>query len=149
MRKKSHIEIRNKRASFDYQWIDQYTAGIVLQGTEVKALRDGKANLTDSFCFFHDGELWVKNMHISEYRFGTYANHAPKRDRKLLLQKRELRRLAHRVKEKGLTIVVTRLFFSDRNFVKINIALACGKKQYDKRQSIMEKDMRRAAQYVD
>jgi SsrA-binding protein len=116
----------------------------VLQGTEVKAIRDGKANLADCYCFFQNNELWVRNMHISEYRFGTYANHAPLRDRKLLLQRRELNKLQRRVKEKGLTIIVTRLYFSEKNIVKLNIALARGKKQYDKRQSIKEKDLRRA-----
>ena len=147
MYKKSHIDIRNKRASFDYEWIEQFNAGVVLQGTEVKAARDGKANVADSFCFFQNGELWVKNMHIAEYAFGTYANHHPTRDRKLLLQRRELRRLQKRVKEKGLTIIVTRLYFNEKNFIKLGIALARGKKQYDKRQSIKDKDLRRSSQY--
>ncbi|GHT65692.1 SsrA-binding protein [Bacteroidia bacterium] len=145
MRKKANIDIKNKRASFDYEWVEQFTAGIVLQGTEVKAIREGKASLVDCFCFFQNNELWVKNMHISEYRFGTYANHYPKRDRKLLLQRRELRKLQRRVKEKGLTIIATRLFFNDNDFVKLNITLARGKKMYDKRESIKEKDLRRAA----
>lgn len=149
MRKKSHIEIRNRRASYDYEWLEQMTAGIVLQGTEVKALRDGRASLVDSFCFFHDGELWVKNMHISEYAFGTYANHHPKRDRKLLLRKRELARLQRKLKERGYTIIATKLYFNDKSFAKLNIALARGKKQYDKRETIKEKDLRRAAQYKD
>ncbi|GHU95547.1 SsrA-binding protein [Bacteroidia bacterium] len=149
MRTSCHIEIKNKRASFDYEWVERFTAGVVLQGTEVKAIREGKASLVDNFCFFQHGELWVKNMHVSEYRFGTYANHYPKRDRKLLLHHKELQKLQRKVKEKGLTIVATRLYFNEKNLVKIDIALVRGKKQYDKRESIKEKDLRRASQMID
>ena len=120
-----------------------YTAGIVLTGTEIKSIRAGKASLVDSYCYFSGGELYVKNMHIAEYWWGTFNRHDPKRDRKLLLTKKELRKLARSVKEKGLTIVTRRLFISENGYAKLDIALARGKKEYDKRQSIKEKDLRR------
>ena len=127
---KSKIEIRNKKASFEYEFLENYTAGIVL-------------TLVDSYCYFSGGELYVKNMHIAEYWWGTFNRHDPKRDRKLLLTKKELRKLARSVKEKGLTIVTRRLFISENGYAKLDIALARGKKEYDKRQSIKEKDLRR------
>ena len=140
---KSKIEIRNKKASFEYEFLENYTAGIVLTGTEIKSIRAGKASLVDSYCYFSGGELYVKNMHIAEYWWGTFNRHDPKRDRKLLLTRKELRKLARAVKEKGLTIVTRRLFISETGYAKLDIALARGKKEYDKRESIKEKDLRR------
>ena len=131
---KSKIEIRNKKASFEYEFLENYTAGIVLTGTEIKSIRAGKASLVDSWCYFAGGELYVKNMHIAEYWWGTFNRHDPKRDRKLLLTRKELRKLARAVKEKGLT---------ETGYAKLDIALARGKKEYDKRESIKEKDLRR------
>ena len=143
---KGKIEIRNKKASFEYEFIESYTAGIVLSGTEIKSIRAGKASLVDSYCYFVAGELYVKNMNVSEYWWGTVNRHDPRRDRKLLLTKRELRKLERAIKEKGLTIVATRLFIAENGYAKLNIALARGKKEYDKRQSIKEKDFRREMQ---
>lgn len=143
MHRTSNIEIKNRRAAFDYELLETFTAGIVLAGTEIKAIREGKASLSDAYCFFMNGELWVKNVNISEYRFGTYANHNAKRDRKLLLNKRELQKLERKTKERGFTIVALRLFISENGFAKLEIALARGKKSYDKRESIKEKDLRR------
>ncbi|MBN1117895.1 MAG: SsrA-binding protein SmpB [Bacteroidales bacterium] len=134
------IEIRNKKASHDYEFIDKYTAGIVLKGTEVKSLRMGKASMVDTFCFFRNSELWIRNMHISEYANRGYMNHDPMQERKLLLNASELKKLERKVKEKGLTIVATKLFFSDRGYAKVNIALAKGKKEYDKREDIKKRD---------
>ncbi len=138
------VEIKNKKASFEYHVIQTYEAGIVLSGTEVKSIRYGKANISEAYCLFDkNNELWIKNMHISEYKLGTYNNHEPKRDRKLLLKKSELKKLHRRVTEKGNSIVPLRVFFSERGLVKVEIAIAQGKKSYDKRQSIKEKDMKR------
>ena len=139
----TNINIKNKRASFDYEFIDTYTAGIVLTGTEIKSVRQGKASLVDTFCFFSRGELWVKNMHIAEYFYGSYNNHAARRDRKLLLTKKELRKLQRTSDEPGFTIVPTSLFINERGLSKVVIALAKGKKQYDKRQTLKEKEDRR------
>ena len=139
----SSINIKNKRATFDYALIDTYTAGIVLTGTEIKSIRLGKASLVDTFCYFSNGELWVKNMHIAEYFYGSYNNHAARRDRKLLLNKKELDKLQRGTKDPGFTIVPVRLFISDKGLAKLVIALAKGKKEYDKRQSLREKDDRR------
>ncbi len=138
------INIKNKRASFDYEFIETYTAGIVLTGTEIKSIRQGKASLVDTFCIFEKGELWVRNMYIAEYFYGSYNNHVARRDRKLLLSKKELKKMARLVKETGYTIVPTRIFLNDRGLAKVNIAVAKGKKQYDKRQSLREKDDKRA-----
>lgn len=140
------INIKNKRASFDYEFIDQYTAGIVLTGTEIKSIRAGKVSLVDTFCFFSKNELWVKNMNISEYFYGSYNNHISRRDRKLLLQKKELIKLQRMVKESGFTIVPIRLYVNDKGLAKLNIALAKGKKMYDKRNAIKERDDKR---YMD
>lgn len=137
------VNIRNKRATFDYEVLDTYTAGLVLAGTEVKSLREGKAGLTDTFCIFDKGELWVKNAYIAEYFYGTYNNHNSHRDRKLLLSRKELRNLANDSKEPGLTIVPLRLYFNDRGFAKLDIALCRGKKQYDKRESIKDQESKR------
>lgn len=140
---KSKIEIRNKKASFEYEFLETFTAGVVLTGTEIKSIRAGKASLADSYCYFVGNELFVKNMHIADYWWGSYNKHDPKRERKLLLTKRELRKLQRAIKEKGLTIVSTRLFIAENGYAKLDIALARGKKEYDKRRAIKEKDMRR------
>mgnify|MGYP000566760512 CR=1 FL=1 len=141
--KKSRVNINNKRASFDYEFLETYTAGIVLVGTEIKSIRAGRASMSDAFCFFEKGQLYVRGINIALYAWGSWGQHAPLRDRKLLLQKRELIHLQQKVKEKGLTIVAVRLFMAENGYAKLNIALARGKKQYDKRQSIKEKDLRR------
>ncbi|MFZ4456117.1 MAG: SsrA-binding protein [Bacteroidales bacterium] len=139
----SNINIKNKRASFDYELVDQYVAGIVLTGTEIKAIRLGKASLVDTFCFFANGELWIKNMHIAEYFFGSYNNHQPRRDRKLLLSKKELAKLLKATKETGYTIIPSKLFINEKGLAKLVIFTAKGKKEYDKRDSLREKDDRR------
>ena len=143
LRKKSPVQIRNKKASFLYSFLDTYTAGIVLTGTEIKSIRMGKASLVDTFCYINNGEVWVKNMNISPYFYGSFANHPAKRDRKLLLNKREIRRLAEDTKTPGLTIVPTLLFIDDHGRAKLDIALARGKKEYDKRETLKEKADRR------
>jgi SsrA-binding protein len=140
---KKQIEIVNRRAKFEYQFVDTYEAGIVLQGTEIKSIRQGNANLSDAYCFFRDGELYIKSMYIAEYENGTYANHEARRTRKLLLHRRELKKLERRVKEKGMTIVPYRLYLSERGIAKLEIALSQGKKSYDKRQTIKERDSKR------
>ncbi len=140
---KSKIEVKNKRASFEYEFIESFTAGIVLSGTEIKSIRAGKASLADSYCYFVNKELYVKNMHIADYWWGSFNKHDPRRDRKLLLNKRELTRLFRGSREKGLTIVATRLFIADNGLAKLNIALAKGKREYDKRHTIKENDLRR------
>ena len=140
---KSKVEIKNRRASFDYEFLETYQAGIVLTGTEIKSIRAGKASLVYAFCYFNGGELYVKNMHVADYWWGTWGRHDPRRDRKLLLTKRELLKLQRAVKEKGLTIVAVKLYISEGGYAKLLIALARGKKEYDKRQSIKEKDLRR------
>lgn len=141
---KSNIVIKNRRASFEYFLIDRYTAGIVLTGTEIKSIRAGKANLSDSYCSFsNSGELFVMGMHISEYLFGTYNNHVPKRDRKLLLTAKELRKLKAKVSEKGFTIIPIDMFINENGLAKVNIALAKGKHFYDKRNDLKEKDKRK------
>ena len=143
LRKKSPVQIRNKKASFEYYFVDTYTAGIVLTGTEIKSIRNGKASLVDSFCYINNGELWVKGMNISPYFYGSYSNHEAKRDRKVLLNKREIRRLAEDTKAVGFTIVPTLLFIDDKGHAKVDIALARGKKEYDKRETLKEKEDRR------
>lgn len=137
------IDIVNKKARFNYEFIQTLTAGLQLYGTEIKAIREGKINLTDGYCYFKNDELWVKNIHISHYKQGTYNNHEPLRLRKLLLQRRELDKLQTAIKEKGLTIVPYKVFLSERNFIKMEIALAKGKKLHDKRESIKEKDSKK------
>lgn len=143
IRKSGNVNIKNKKATFDYELIDTYTAGIVLTGTEIKSIRDSKASLVDTFCFFVDGELWVKNMHIAEYFYGSYNNHSTKRDRKLLLTQKELRKLNQDAKNPGFTIVPIRLFINEKGLAKLVIALAKGKREYDKRQSIKENEDKR------
>lgn len=141
--KQPSVNIKNKRATFDYELVDTYTAGIVLTGTEIKSIRLGKASLVDTFCYFAKGELWVKNMHIAEYFYGSYNNHVARRDRKLLLSKKELSKLQRGMKDVGFTIVPVRMFVSEKGYAKVVIALARGKKEYDKRESLREKDDRR------
>ena len=141
--KQPDINIRNKRATFDFELTDSYQAGIVLTGTEIKSIRQGKASLVDTFCFFANGELWVKNMHIAEYFYGTYNNHSVRRDRKLLLQRKELTKLVRLTKESGFSIVPTKLYINDKGLAKLSIAVGKGKKTHDKRQSLREKDDKR------
>ncbi|WP_318345403.1 SsrA-binding protein SmpB [Flagellimonas baculiformis] len=139
-----NINIKNKRARFDYEILDTYTAGIVLGGTEIKSIRLGKANLSQSFCEFNDkGELFVVNMQVDEYSHGSYYNHKPKAERKLLLNKRELKKLRKEVTTTGLTIIPLNLFINDRGLAKVNVALAKGKKLYDKRETIKDRDSKR------
>lgn len=144
MEAKNSIEIKNKRAAYEYFLVDEYTAGIVLTGTEIKSIRDGKANLNDAYCTFIGNELFVRQMHISEYRFGSYYNHQAKRDRKLLLNRRELRKLQNRIKERGYTIVPVMLYVNPEGKAKLLISLAKGRKFYDKRERIKEKDTQRS-----
>jgi SsrA-binding protein len=138
-----NIDIKNRKASFEYELLDRFNAGMQLVGTEIKSIRGGKANLTDSYCQFFNGELFVKNLHIAEYEMGTCNNHIAKRDRKLLLTRRELNKLERKVKETGMTIVPVRLFIDENGYAKLEIALARGKRSYDKRETLKEKDTRR------
>lgn len=143
-RAKSRIQINNKRASFDYEFLETYEAGVVLVGTEIKSIRAGRASLQDAYCYFNGGELYVKGMNISSYFWASaWSGHEPARDRKLLLTKRELRHLAQAVKTKGLTIVAVRAYIAENGYAKLHIALAKGKKEYDKRETIKAKDIRR------
>ena len=137
------INIKNRRATFDYAIGDTFTAGLVLTGTEIKSIRQGKASLADTFCYVDNGEVWVKNMYIAEYFYGTYNNHATRRDRKLLLNRKEIAKIEKSGKESGFTIVPLRLFIDDRGLAKLVIGIARGKKEYDKRQSIKEREDKR------
>ncbi len=137
------VNIRNKRATFDFEILDTFTAGIVLAGTEIKSIRLGKASLVDAFCYFHNRELYVKGMNISLYEWGTYNNHQPKRDRKLLLNRKELTKLERAAQDKGISIVGLRLWINDKGYAKLDIGLARGRKNYDKREYIKEKDTKR------
>lgn len=137
------MEIKNRSAYYEYAIEDKWDAGMVLTGTEVKSLRAGKASFNDSYCIIHHGELWVKNLHISEYDYGTYANHLPMRDRKLLLQKRELKKIETRLKDKGYTIIPLRIFFSESGKAKIQVGLGRGKKLHDKRAAIKEREVQK------
>lgn len=143
MIEKNLIEIKNKRAAFEYFLLDEYTAGIVLMGSEIKSIREGKANLGDAWCIFIGNELFVRDMHISEYKFGSYWGHQAKRDRKLLLNRRELKKLQSKIKERGFTIVPVMLYVNPKGYAKITIALAKGKHHYDKRETLKAKDSRR------
>ena len=136
-------ELKNRQAYYDYFIDVKYDAGIVLLGTEVKSLRQGKASFNDSYCIIHKGEIWVKSMHIAEYSHGTVNNHDPLRDRKLLLEKREIRKIETKLKEKGYTLIPLRIYFNEKNLAKMEIGLARGKKQHDKRDSIRQKDAER------
>jgi SsrA-binding protein len=138
-----NISIKNRRATFDYELLDQYTAGLVLVGSEIKSLREGKAGLVDSYCYFANDELWIKNMYIAEYFYATYNNHIERRERKLLLNRKELRKIQEALKNPGLTIIPVRLFINEKGLAKLVIATARGKKQYDKRADIKEREMRR------
>lgn len=143
VRKKSPIQIRNKKASFEYYFIETFTAGIVLTGTEIKSIRQGKASLVDSYCYIHKGEVWVKGMNVSPYFYGSFSNHEAKRDRKLLLTRREIHKLEEATKQVGFTIVPTLVFIDDNGRAKVDVALARGKKEFDKRQTMKEKEDRR------
>jgi SsrA-binding protein len=136
-------EIRNRQAYYDYFIEDKYDAGMVLTGTEVKSLRAGRASFNDSYCYFHRGEMWIKSLHIAEYSHGTSSNHDPLRERKLLLNKKELRKIESKIKEKGITVVPLRIFFSDKGIAKMELGLGKGKKQYDKRETIKQRDNER------
>lgn len=136
-------QIVNRKAKFEYQLLDSFEAGLVLKGTEVKSIKEGNANLADAYCLFENGNLTLKSMFVAEYKFGTIHNHEPKEDRRLLLRKTELKKLQRRVTEKGMTIVPYKLYFSERGFIKIELFLAVGKKSYDKRESIKERQNKR------
>ena len=140
----NNININNRRATFDYEIVETFTAGIVLTGTEIKSIRQGKCGLTDTYCMVINGEVWVKNMYIAEYSYGSYNNHTTHRDRKLLLNRKEIRRIAKDNLQPGFSIVPLRLFINDRGLAKLVIAIARGKKQFDKRQSIKEREDKRA-----
>lgn len=139
----NNINIKNKRASWEYYLTEKHIAGIVLTGTEIKSIRNGKASLADSYCYMENGEMFVRGLHISEYTYGTYNNHIAKRDRKLLLTSRELRKLNIKIKEKSMTIIPIRLFINDKGLAKLEIAVARGKHFYDKRNTLKEKDHKR------
>ena len=138
-----NINIRNKRATFDYEILEEYVVGVVLVGTEIKSIRLGKASLTESYCYFDKGELWLRGMNVAEYGWGTCNNHAPRRDRKLLLQRKELNKLQRALQDRGLTIVALRLFLSEKGLAKVVIGLARGRKSYDKREYIKANDAKR------
>jgi SsrA-binding protein len=140
------VNIENRKAKFDFQFLDTLVAGIVLKGTEIKAIREGKAGLTDTYCFFRGNELFIRNLHISEYENASFYKHEPTRERKLLLNKNELEKWQKKMKEQGLTIVPTKLFINDKGFAKLNLALAKGKKAFDKREDIKKRDVEREMQ---
>ena len=143
MHKQTQIHIKNRRASFDYELLEKFTAGIALYGTEIKSIRESKVSLTDSYCLMDKGELWVKGMHIAEYKLGNFYNHSALRDRKLLLTRKELKKIERVVKESGLTIIPTSMFINDKGLAKLNISIARGKKNYDNRQSLKAKEDKR------
>jgi SsrA-binding protein len=138
-----NINIRNKRATFDYEIIEEWIAGIVLVGTEIKSVRLGKASITDSYCYFDKGELWIRGVNIAEYGWGTCNNHVPRRDRKLLLNRKELNKIQRALQDKGLTVVGLRLFLNERGLAKVVVGLARGRKAYDKREYLKENDAKR------
>jgi SsrA-binding protein len=137
------ISILNRRASFEFAFLDRYVCGIVLTGTEIKSIRLGKANITDAFCLFINGEVIVRNLEISPYDTGGHYNHEPKRDRKLLLEKTEIKKISNRLKDKGLTMIPLKLFINEKGLAKLEIAVAKGKKQFDKREDIKEREVKR------
>lgn len=137
------IEIKNKKAWYEYFLLEEFTAGIVLSGSEIKSVREGKVSIAEAYCFLHQGELFIRNMHITEYRHGGYSNHEPKQDRKLLLTRRELKKITVKTVEKGLTIIPLLLFISDNGYAKVKISIARGKKFFDKRDSIKSRDIER------
>lgn len=138
-----NINVRNKRATFDYEILEEYVAGIVLAGTEIKSVRMGKVSMTESYCYFDRGELWIRGVNIAEYAWGSCNNHIPKRDRKLLLNRKELNKLQRSLQDRGLTVVGLRLFLNDRGLAKVAVGLARGRKSYDKREYLKENDARR------
>jgi SsrA-binding protein len=140
------INIRNRKAGYEYAFIDKFVAGIKLSGTEIKSIRQGKANITDAFCVIEKGEVWVRNMQVEEYDKATHYNHQPKQDRKLLLNKHEIRKLENKLKDQGLAVIPLRLFLSDKGLAKLEIALAKGKKLFDKREDIKKRDVQRETQ---
>ncbi|HWB61952.1 MAG TPA: SsrA-binding protein [Chitinophagales bacterium] len=137
------INIKNKRAGFEFEILDRFDAGIQLTGSEIKSIRSGGGSLTEAFCVLRDGELWVKNMNIPEYSHGSYANHEPTRMRKLLLKKRELERIEDKIKERGLSVIPIRLFVNERGYAKVEVGLGRGKKKFDKRESLKQKENKR------
>ncbi len=141
--KTSKLEIKNRRAAFEYHFVQEYEAGIALTGTEIKSIRAGNVNINDAYCLFEGGELWIRNMYIAEYEYGTDHNHEPRRNRKLLLRKTELRKLDRRIREKGFTIIPYKLYLNERGFAKLVVVLATGKKSYDKRETIKQRDDKR------
>lgn len=143
MSKVQAVSISNRKASFHYFISETWEAGLILTGTEIKAIREGKANLNDAYCFFRDNELWVKYMHISAYEFGGYSNHEPKRDRKLLLHRHQLRKMQSKLREKGVTVIPVRCFINERGYAKLEIGLARGKKMFDKRETIKQAEAKR------
>ena len=145
----TNISIKNRKASYEYSFLEKFTAGIQLTGTEIKSIRMGKVSLVDSYCFFVENELWVRGMHIAEYAWASYNKHTPYRDRKLLLNRKELDRLKRKVTESGLTIITTRLFVNEKGIAKLDIALARGKREYDRRQDMKKKDARREMDRMD
>lgn len=142
-KKVNDINIKNRKASYEYEFIDKYTAGMVLVGSEIKSIKEGKVSLQEGYCYFKNGELWVKSINIAEYVQANMNNHLPTRERKLLLNKQELKKLKGKMKDVGLTIIPTRMYISNRGFAKLDIALAKGKKIHDKRDSIKDKDVQR------
>jgi SsrA-binding protein len=147
--KRPKVEILNRKAAYEYHFVQEFDAGIALTGTEVKSIRSGNANLSDAYCVFDNGELWVRNFYIAEYKYGTDANHQPRRNRKLLLRRPELRKLERGIKEKGATIVPFKIFFNDRGFAKMTICLARGKKTFDKRETIKDRESKRELDRVN
>ena len=139
----SKVNIKNRKASYEYEFIQKYTAGIILVGTEIKSIRANKASISDAYCVIINSEVIIKNLHISEYKYASFINHEPKRERKLLLNKQEINKIKNRVQEKGFALVPIRLFINDKGIAKLEIAVAKGKKIYDKRESIKEKDIKR------
>ncbi|MDE6338140.1 MAG: SsrA-binding protein SmpB [Muribaculaceae bacterium] len=141
--KANQVNIKNRKAHFNYEIGDTFTAGMVLTGTEIKSIREGKASLTDSYCVVDRGEVWVKGMHVSEYSYGSYNNHIARRDRKLLLSKKEIAKIEKESNDAGFTIVPLRIFISEKGFAKMVIGIGKGKKSYDKRQAIKEREDKR------
>ncbi|MDR1103668.1 MAG: SsrA-binding protein SmpB [Tannerella sp.] len=139
----NQIQIKNRRATFDYELLETFTAGMVLTGTEIKSIRLGKASLVDAYCLVERRELWIKNMYVAEYFYGTYNNHPTRRDRKLLLNRKEIRKMESAAQNSGFTLIPVRLFINDRGLAKVVVAIARGKKEYDKRDSLRERDDRR------
>lgn len=140
---KVNVNVKNKKASFDFLLLDKYTAGIVLTGTEIKSIRAGKASLVDTFCYINNGEMWVKNMYVAQYEQGSYNNHVERRDRKLLLNRKEINKIQNAVKAPGFSIIPTLLFIDENGRAKLDIYVACGKKEYDKRETLKEKEDRK------